>query len=78
MILPSLPNDNDRDLDPIQELLCCPIMVPDEGVVLKCDSLSNREKNVTCATLFYCANWFREASSNSDSLKTLIRPELML
>ena len=45
-------------------------MVPDEDVVLKCDSLSNREKNVVCATLFYCANWFREDSSNRDSPTT--------
>ena len=48
------------DLDPIEELLRCPILAPTEDVVLKCDSLSNREKNVACATLFYCANWFRE------------------
>ena len=48
------------DLDPIEELLRCPILAPTDDVVLKCDSLSNREKNVACATLFYCANWFRE------------------
>lgn len=48
------------DLGPIEELLRCPILAPTDDVVLKCDSLSNREKNVACATLFYCANWFRE------------------
>jgi Fanconi anemia group D2 protein len=51
---------NQGDLDAISGLLSCPVWMPQNDVLLKFDSFSKREKNVTCATLFYCANWFRE------------------
>ena len=49
------------DLSEIDALLCCPIWMPDRASALqKIESLSLNEKNVVCAALFYCANWFRE------------------
>lgn len=51
---------NGGDLSDIDAVIGCPVWLPKRHVLEKFESLSNNEKNVVCATLFYCANWFRE------------------
>ena len=41
-------------------LLTCPVIMPQQGVLDKFETLSATEKNVICTVLFFCANWFRE------------------
>ena len=51
---------NEGDLSDIDAVIGCPIWLPKRHVLEKFESLSTKEKNVVCGTLFYCANWFRE------------------
>lgn len=51
---------NDGDLSDIDAVIGCPVWLPKRQVLEKLEPLSSNEKNVVCATLFYCANWFRE------------------
>ena len=51
---------NHGSLDDIDALLGCPIVLPADVNLEKFEVLSVQEKNVVCASLFYCANWFRE------------------
>ena len=45
------------DLEDVDALLSCPIWLPRSSVIEKMDSLSQMERNVTCASLFYAVNW---------------------
>ncbi|XP_068451005.1 Fanconi anemia group D2 protein isoform X2 [Clinocottus analis] len=48
------------DLDEIDGLLGCPLILTDMDVVEKMESLSKVEKEFLCTLLFYTINWFRE------------------
>lgn len=50
----------DGNLTSVDALLGCPVWMPQADTYEKFDSLSSSEKNVTCASVFYCINWFRE------------------
>ncbi|XP_076870482.1 Fanconi anemia group D2 protein [Brachyhypopomus gauderio] len=48
------------DLEEIDALLGCPLILTDMGVVEKVDSLSKVDREFLCSLLFYTINWFRE------------------
>ncbi|XP_028854111.1 Fanconi anemia group D2 protein [Denticeps clupeoides] len=48
------------DLEEIDALLGCPLILTDMDVIEKFDSLSKTEKEFLCSLLFYTINWFRE------------------
>ncbi|KAL6457873.1 hypothetical protein MHYP_G00331030 [Metynnis hypsauchen] len=48
------------DLEEIDALLGCPLILTDMGVVEKVESLSKAEREFFCSLLFYTINWFRE------------------
>ncbi|XP_077386659.1 Fanconi anemia group D2 protein isoform X2 [Festucalex cinctus] len=51
---------NQGDLEEIDALLGCPLILTDMDVVEKIDSLSKVEKEFICTLLFHTINWFRE------------------
>ncbi|XP_057701489.1 Fanconi anemia group D2 protein isoform X2 [Corythoichthys intestinalis] len=51
---------NKGDLEEIDALLGCPLILTDINVVEKMDSLSKVEKEFLCTLLFHTTNWFRE------------------
>uniref|UniRef100_A0A8B9KSS5 FA complementation group D2 n=1 Tax=Astyanax mexicanus TaxID=7994 RepID=A0A8B9KSS5_ASTMX len=48
------------DLEEIDALLGCPLILTDMGAVEKVESLSKAEREFLCSLLFYTINWFRE------------------
>ncbi|XP_072308789.1 Fanconi anemia group D2 protein [Eucyclogobius newberryi] len=48
------------DLEEIDALLGCPLIVTDMNVIDKAESLSKSEKEFLCTLLFHTINWFRE------------------
>ncbi|XP_011472951.1 Fanconi anemia group D2 protein [Oryzias latipes] len=48
------------DLEEIDALLGCPLILADMDVVEKVESLSKAERDFLCALLFHAINWFRE------------------
>ncbi|KAL8611263.1 hypothetical protein ACOMHN_013694 [Nucella lapillus] len=48
------------NMEGIDALLGCPLYLPEETVYTKLESLSEKEKDVLCTSLFHCLNWFRE------------------
>ncbi|XP_054472432.1 Fanconi anemia group D2 protein [Anoplopoma fimbria] len=48
------------DLDEIDGLLGCPLILTDMDVVEKMESLSKAEREFLCTLLFHTINWFRE------------------
>lgn len=48
------------DLEEIDALLGCPLLLTDMGVMDKIGSLSKAEKEFLCTLLFHTINWFRE------------------
>ncbi|XP_072540677.1 Fanconi anemia group D2 protein [Salminus brasiliensis] len=48
------------DLEEIDALLGCPLILTDMGAVEKVESLSKVEREFLCSLLFYTINWFRE------------------
>ncbi|KAJ8259796.1 hypothetical protein GJAV_G00173550 [Gymnothorax javanicus] len=48
------------DLEEIDALLGCPLILMDLDVVEKAESLSRSEREFLCSLLFYTINWFRE------------------
>ncbi|CAL9703931.1 unnamed protein product [Knipowitschia caucasica] len=48
------------DLEEIDALLGCPLIVTDMNVIDKVQSLSKSEKEFLCTLLFHTINWFRE------------------
>ncbi|XP_077948200.1 Fanconi anemia group D2 protein isoform X2 [Gasterosteus aculeatus] len=48
------------DLDEIDGLLGCPLILTDMDVMEKMESLSKAEREFFCTLLFYTINWFRE------------------
>uniref|UniRef100_UPI0037E954F8 Fanconi anemia group D2 protein n=1 Tax=Semicossyphus pulcher TaxID=241346 RepID=UPI0037E954F8 len=48
------------DLEEIDALLGCPLILTDLDVVDKIDSLSKAEREFLCTLLFHTTNWFRE------------------
>ncbi|XP_061543454.1 Fanconi anemia group D2 protein isoform X1 [Phycodurus eques] len=51
---------NQGDLEEIDALLGCPLILTDMDVVEKIDSLSKVEREFICTLLFHTINWFRE------------------
>ncbi|XP_077458420.1 Fanconi anemia group D2 protein isoform X3 [Stigmatopora argus] len=51
---------NQGDLEEIDALLGCPLVLTDMDVVEKIDSLSKVDKEFICTLLFHTINWFRE------------------
>ncbi|XP_067089997.1 Fanconi anemia group D2 protein [Osmerus mordax] len=51
---------NQGDLENIDGLLGCPLVLTDLTVLEKAESLTRPERNFLCALLFYIINWFRE------------------
>ncbi|XP_072238328.1 Fanconi anemia group D2 protein [Leuresthes tenuis] len=48
------------DLEEIDALLGCPLILTDMDVVEKVESLSKAERELLCSLLFHTINWFRE------------------
>ncbi|CAG06801.1 unnamed protein product, partial [Tetraodon nigroviridis] len=48
------------DLDEIDGLVGCPLILTDMDVIEKIDSLSKTERDFICTLLFHTLNWFRE------------------
>ncbi|KAL2091556.1 hypothetical protein ACEWY4_013819 [Coilia grayii] len=48
------------DLEEIDALLGCPLILTDMDVVEKMESLSKMEREFVCSLLFHTINWFRE------------------
>ncbi|XP_053355584.1 Fanconi anemia group D2 protein [Clarias gariepinus] len=57
------------DLEEIDALLGCPLILTDMEVVEKIDSLSKAEREFLCSLLFYTINWFREVVNAFCKLK---------
>ncbi|KAL4655975.1 Fanconi anemia group D2 protein [Arapaima gigas] len=53
-------NQHKGDLEEIDALLGCPVVLTDLEVVEKVESLSKSEREFLCSLLFYTINWFRE------------------
>uniref|UniRef100_A0A3B3Q1U1 FA complementation group D2 n=1 Tax=Paramormyrops kingsleyae TaxID=1676925 RepID=A0A3B3Q1U1_9TELE len=51
------------DLEEIDALLGCPLILTDLDVVEKVDSLSKAEREFLCSLLFYTISWFREVAN---------------
>ncbi|XP_049448967.1 Fanconi anemia group D2 protein [Epinephelus fuscoguttatus] len=51
---------NQGDLEEIDALLGCPLILTDMDVVEKMESLSKAEREFLCTLLFHTINWFRE------------------
>lgn len=51
---------HDGDLEEIDALLGCALILTDMEVVEKVESLSRTEREFLCSLLFYTINWFRE------------------
>ncbi|XP_028302622.1 Fanconi anemia group D2 protein isoform X2 [Gouania willdenowi] len=52
--------EHQGDLEEIDALLGCPLILTDMDVVEKIESLSKHEREFLCTLLFYTINWFRE------------------
>ncbi|KAM6927239.1 Fanconi anemia group D2 protein [Xenentodon cancila] len=68
------------DLEDIDGLLGCPLILTDMGVVEKVESLSKAERDFLCTLLFHTINWFREVvngfckqSETEDKMKVMTR-----
>ncbi|TVK90533.1 Fanconi anemia group D2 protein [Bagarius yarrelli] len=57
------------DLEEIDALLGCPLILTDMEVVEKVESLSKAEREFLCSLLFYAINWFREVVNAFCKLK---------
>ncbi|XP_058258381.1 Fanconi anemia group D2 protein isoform X2 [Hemibagrus wyckioides] len=57
------------DLEEIDALLGCPLILTDMEVVEKVESLSKTEREFLCSLLFYTINWFREVVNAFCKLK---------
>lgn len=51
----------------------CPMFLPKTDVIDKMESLSTKEKDVICSSLFHALNWFREVVN---AFATQIDPEM--
>ncbi|XP_056316322.1 Fanconi anemia group D2 protein [Danio aesculapii] len=51
---------HEGDLEEIDALLGCPLILTDMEVVEKVDSMSKSEREFLCSLLFHTINWFRE------------------
>lgn len=61
------------NMDNIDALLGCPMFLPKTEVIDKMESLSTKEKDVICSSLFHALNWFREVVN---AFATQIDPEM--
>ncbi|XP_041638760.1 Fanconi anemia group D2 protein isoform X2 [Cheilinus undulatus] len=59
------------DLEEIDALLGCPLILTDMDVVAKIESLSKPEREFLCNLLFYSINWFREVINAFCRLKEI-------
>ncbi|CAG5125424.1 unnamed protein product [Candidula unifasciata] len=51
---------SEENLENIDALLGCPVLMVRPSVYAKFEPLSPAEKDLACASLFFCINWFRE------------------
>ncbi|XP_061583100.1 Fanconi anemia group D2 protein isoform X2 [Cololabis saira] len=68
------------DLEDIDGLLGCPLILTDMDVVEKVESLSKAERDFLCTLLFHAINWFREVvngfckqNETEDKMKVMTR-----
>ncbi|KAB5584153.1 hypothetical protein PHYPO_G00104140 [Pangasianodon hypophthalmus] len=61
--------EHQGDLEEIDALLGCPLILTDMEVVEKVESLSKAEREFLCSLLFYTINWFREVVNAFCKLK---------
>ena len=61
---------NNGDLESIDALLGCAVSIPESDIAEKMSGLGQREKDVVCASLFLCINWFREVINSFASIDT--------
>uniref|UniRef100_A0A3B5B043 FA complementation group D2 n=1 Tax=Stegastes partitus TaxID=144197 RepID=A0A3B5B043_9TELE len=59
------------DLEEIDGLLGCPLILMDLDVVEKLDSLSKAEREFLCTLLFHTINWFREVINGFCGVKEI-------
>uniref|UniRef100_A0A0B7AU15 Fanconi anemia group D2 protein n=1 Tax=Arion vulgaris TaxID=1028688 RepID=A0A0B7AU15_9EUPU len=59
---------SDGDLESIDALLGCPMLMIKPSVYDNMESLSTQEKDLVCASLFFCINWFREVINSFASM----------
>uniref|UniRef100_A0A3P8TNF8 FA complementation group D2 n=1 Tax=Amphiprion percula TaxID=161767 RepID=A0A3P8TNF8_AMPPE len=59
------------DLEEIDGLLGCPLIVTDMDVVEKVESLSKAEREFLCTLLFHTINWFREVINGFCGVKEI-------
>ncbi|XP_059165217.1 Fanconi anemia group D2 protein-like [Physella acuta] len=64
---------SNENLENIDALLGCPLFMIKPDVYDKFDSLAPKEKDVVCAGLFFCINWFREVIN---SFAAMPQPEM--
>ncbi|CAL8335444.1 unnamed protein product [Lota lota] len=57
------------DLEEIDALLGCPLILTDMGVVDRMETLSKAERELMCTLLFHSINWFREVVNGFCRLK---------
>ncbi|RUS82660.1 hypothetical protein EGW08_009563 [Elysia chlorotica] len=74
---------SDGDLGNIDALLGCPILMLSPDLCDRLPSLSLKEKDVVCTSLFFCSNWAREvvnsfASMDNDEMKGKVVMRLRL
>ncbi|GFO21237.1 fanconi anemia group d2 protein [Plakobranchus ocellatus] len=71
------------DLENIDALLGCPILMIKPDVYNNLSNMSSKEKDIICASLFFCINWAREvinsfASMTNDEMKKKVILRLRL
>lgn len=64
---------SNENLENIDALLGCPLFMIKPDVYDKFDSLAPKEKDIVCAGLFFCINWFREVIN---SFAAMPQPEM--
>lgn len=74
---------SEGDLENIDALLGCPILMLNPDLYEKLSSLNVKEKDVVCNSLFFCNNWAREvvnsfASMSSEDMKGKVVMRLKL
>ncbi|XP_005107672.1 Fanconi anemia group D2 protein [Aplysia californica] len=58
------------DLEAIDALLGCPVYMVEKTVSEKMATMSRKEKDIVCASVFLCINWFREIINSFASMSS--------
>ncbi|XP_055883251.1 Fanconi anemia group D2 protein-like [Biomphalaria glabrata] len=64
---------SDNNLDNIDALLGCPVLMVKPEVCEEVKTMSAKEKDIVCSAIFYCINWFREVIN---SFAPMSNPEM--